>query len=487
MCRKIVIVGLVLFLGGVAALGWVLAEQRRGRQLLLERQQRLQASLDKLNRVVAGETDVYPSISEEDLQHKWDERNMPKETIELVFTTSIMCILGGGTIVAWWLLLCTVRFGLQFLSRLKVFPAAFSSRWSEANDRSLDEDGQEDQEALEEEEEVPQRGDHSTVEPDEYGPDEMEALAKVGQQLGRPEKQGPHPEEWGGQDLGSDSGDQQLQARAQQTLSVAPETHAENVTRDATKIALLLSDEESVAFESGAGVETEDPNVNTKVFEQLSGNACEAALLESQDTSAKLEDSLETRTENLEKQLTEIRQMADLTLGDASDKQRAGQGAQEAGLDGSEPLSETLKELAEQVAAIREYASQQQDRVTRFQDGYDWSIIKNFCVRVIRCVDNLESRIDRLRQQNVETTTLDEVKDELLFALESGGVEQFEPPINSEYRGQEKNAEAVKEKEYTNDKNLRGKIAKVIKPAYRYVISEENVKVVRPAQVKLYG
>jgi len=152
----------------------------------------------------------------------------------------------------------------------------------------------------------------------------------------------------------------------------------------------------------------------------------------------------------------------------------------------SDPLNGTLMELTEQVAAIREYASQQQDRVEKLQGGYDWNITKNFCLRVIRCVDNLEKRINRLRKQNINPTDLQEVHDELLFVLESSGVEQFRPEINSDYRGQEKFAEVTKDRQPSEDKNMTDKIAKVIRPGYRYVIDEENIKVVRTAQVKLF-
>jgi len=150
-------------------------------------------------------------------------------------------------------------------------------------------------------------------------------------------------------------------------------------------------------------------------------------------------------------------------------------------------LNGTLTELTEQVAAIREYASDQQDRVNKLQEGYDWSIIKNFCLRVIRCIDNLESRISRQSAKRTQTAHLKEVRDELLFALESSGVERFEPEIDSHYRGQEKYAEAIKDREHCDDPDKAGRIAEVIRPGYRYFIDEENVKIVRPAAVKLFG
>jgi len=186
-----------------------------------------------------------------------------------------------------------------------------------------------------------------------------------------------------------------------------------------------------------------------------------------------LKDSLKAQTENLEKQMAEFKQVA--------------KGVRQTAIENSEPINSTLNELTQQVSAIREYASSQQDRLTKLQDGYDWNIMRTFCLRFIRCIDNLDKRISQMTEKDIEVLDLQEVRDELLFALESSGVEQFEPEINSDYHGQEKYAEAVKEKEKCDDKKHAGKIAKVIRPAYQYFIDDENAKVVRPAQVKLFG
>ncbi|MDH4240155.1 MAG: hypothetical protein OEW48_11380 [Phycisphaerae bacterium] len=194
---------------------------------------------------------------------------------------------------------------------------------------------------------------------------------------------------------------------------------------------------------------------------------------ENVNVSNKTEDSLKEKTENLEKQMAEFRQMAE--------------GVQQTTIENSKPINNTLSELAQQVSAIREYASSQQDRLTKLQDGYDWNITKTFCMRVIRCIDNLEKRISQLSEKDMEVVDLKEVRDEMLFALESSGVEQYEPELNSDYHGQEKFAEAVKGKESCDDKKQTGKIAEIIRPGYQFFIDEDNIKIVRPAQVKLYG
>jgi molecular chaperone GrpE (heat shock protein) len=150
-------------------------------------------------------------------------------------------------------------------------------------------------------------------------------------------------------------------------------------------------------------------------------------------------------------------------------------------------IDNTLKDLTQQVSAIREYAANQQNRLERFQDGYDWNILKTFCLRIIRCIDNIESRIMQMSDSDILVTNLEEVRDELVFALESSGIEQFEPEINSEYRGQEKTAEAIKEKKQCEDPDKKGKIESVLRPGYQFYIDDENIKIVRPAQVRLYA
>ena len=146
----------------------------------------------------------------------------------------------------------------------------------------------------------------------------------------------------------------------------------------------------------------------------------------------------------------------------------------------------TLRELTEQISAIRNYAMTQQNRMEKLQDGYDWNIIRTFCLRIIRCIDNIEDRIEKLQNNSVDTQELDLIRDELLFALESSGVEQFKPETDSSYRGQEKLAEAVKERQFCDDPDKKGKIACVIKSGYKCFIDDENFKVIRPARVRLY-
>jgi molecular chaperone GrpE (heat shock protein) len=153
----------------------------------------------------------------------------------------------------------------------------------------------------------------------------------------------------------------------------------------------------------------------------------------------------------------------------------------------TEPLTRELTELTEEVSAIRQYAVQQQDQMRKLQDGYDWMIIRRFCLRIIRCIDNIEDRMTHLETpEPMVSECLEDIRDELVFALESSGVEQFKPDLTMSFKGLEKYAEAVRERVFTDDANRVGCIAEVTRPGYQYLVNDDTVKIVRCAQVKLY-
>jgi len=523
MMRKFVIPGLLLLLIGTVALDWVLAEKRKEQkqaahyklkhnsdlsehlrqykqwlslppeertqlplgldkhgktktkaQLLQEQTERLKADLDKL---VAGEMDTYPYadiLYGENWRDEVNKYKKRKELREFILTGSIVCTSIGGTIFICCLLIWTTRLVIKGLSHLKEFFANILRKRKEPDDNNFNET---DVEKDEEHSQIPLTrllGLSNTArelmaesigkEPkikDSAVSARLSSSALSSLPKGSPKPANSAVKNADQAAFSTDSNPHTNNCKFKHKLG-----HSESRSpKNAANIDLLLSDEESIKSEGSLGTAIEAPKTST----------------------IQLEDSLKIQVENLEKQFEEIRQITgDASLQQAIKSQTA-QDVQQAVAEQSGPLNNTLMDLTQQVAAIREYASGQQDRVKKLQEGYDLNIIKNFCLRVIRCIDNLESCISGQSDQNNDTMHLKEARDELLFALESSGVEQFEPEINSDYRGQERHAEAIKDKECCDDPNLAGKIAKVIKPGYQYFIDEENVKVVRPAMVKLFG
>jgi hypothetical protein len=156
-------------------------------------------------------------------------------------------------------------------------------------------------------------------------------------------------------------------------------------------------------------------------------------------------------------------------------------------LDKTETIEKGVAEACRQIWAIREYAARQQDRMEKLQDGYDWNIIGNFCLRIIRCVDNLDDRISELTAAGRDAHHLQTLREELLFAMESSGVERFEVEVGSDFHGQEHRLKALGHRQVTENPELIGKVAAVVRPGYQCYISEESTKTVRAAEVRIYG
>lgn len=241
--------------------------------------------------------------------------------------------------------------------------------------------------------------------------------------------------------------------------------------KQASAIATLYCDETSLRDKIASESCQEDEGLGSEPVDRLAGNIRKTIVSDNEQNIS--EESLSSQTQTIEQQMDQMRQMT--------------QAVTQAAMKSSEPLNNTISELAQQISAIREYASSQQEKIKKLQEGNEWKIIRTFCLRIIRSIDNLDKRIESLLEEGIEACDLEDIRDELIFALESSSVEQFAPEIESEYNGQEKLAEVVKDKEHTDNPDLRGKIAKVLRPGYQYIMDEGNIKVVRSSLVKLFA
>lgn len=508
MLKKFAVVGLVLVVAGTAALGWILNSRKREQQeaafyrlkygaalqecfkqydgwlklpaeertqtqfifgenwktkteaqILEDQRGRLQADLDKLT---VGDKDVHPFANVlygANWQKEVSDCKKRKEQNESILTASIVCASSGAVVSAWCLLWWIVRLIINELCGAWGFLAGIIKPYRKAKDEtegSAEPVANEDSKQVSQEELREKRG---------WLRKESKVITSSGWQGfgANSERRGGLVSAMRGGKINSDG--------SEFGCSVKPDGRIQNGGRGV--VAALLSGEELVA--SGTPlIRASRNNVNTTMTQLGRAQKVQSdAGADLPKDFYKLEDSLKAQTENMEKQIAEFRQMA--------------RSVQQATLEQSKPLDGVLKELTQQVGAIREYATSQQERVKKLQEGYDWNIIRSFCLRLIRCIDNLESRISRLSEEDVEAGHLKEVRDELIFLLESSRIERFEPEINSDYRGQEKYAEAVREKECCDDPSLIGKIAEVIRAGYQYFIDDESFRVVRPAQVKLFG
>ena len=394
-------------------------------QVRKEQEERLIADLDKLS---AGEMTVYPFADDfygPGWQTKIEQYKKQKEKREFIYNCSIAIASIGGLLAGWMLLIGIARVQIGIVTRLKKMIISRKNKQEQEEDaeESDREQGEKDSEDSEDNEDIKDAKDNKEKKEESQQENKFGNLSNVLVNSG-----------W--QYAGSFGDDQKTVVRQRKRIPAKYRPQNENSTTN--------NEQKNQTKTEAAGKEV--------------------------NSLQKHGESKTKNSENKTESETIINNNVDFT-----------------NTKGNAHIDNTLKDLTQQVSAIREYAATQQNRLERFQDGYDWNIIKTFCLRIIRCIDNIENRIMQLSEEDSQMSHLEEVRDELVFALESSGIEQFEPEVNSEYRGQEKFAEALKEKTECDDPDKKGKIEKVVKPGYQFYIDEENVKIVRPAQVRLFA
>jgi molecular chaperone GrpE (heat shock protein) len=436
-------------------------------QLAAEQSARLRTDLPRLAAGEMNSSDIADYLYGPNWEDEVTQYKLQREQEQIAQTTSIVCLAIGGAIfglcLAIWVLCSVVRACKAIARRRAKREGSVGGAVAELTDIPHQEDEVDDTDG---EEDQPRGAD----DPADISTEEPESA--------------PAPPEYEPDSVGSYEGERFLVPRRHRDMPAGRPTLTIQPRPQDDAVAVLMSDEPSDGQEWSPEMEWSTSSEEEELVETAPQkqrftprprvNILGATeIVSSNAPAAPTADPLTEQAEGLQRQIAEFREMA--------------QSVQQATREQSEPLGDTLKELAQQVSAIREYAACQQNRVEKLQDGYDWSIIRTFCLRVIRCIDNLENRMDRLDENDEVTMQLEEVRDELLFALESSGIEQFRPDVGSDYRGQEKFAEAIKDKETTQESDRIGAIAKVVRPGYRYITDEDNFKVVRTAQVKLFG
>ena len=412
-----------------AVLGWGLYVQKKERQVL----DVIKARLDKLEKINTDEVSIKALadiFTSDDWKQKLDLYNTKRESRELLVNTSAVFIFAAGAILTGCFLVWLLGLVWQLIHKQK------SSQKQKTDEQKVVIIEPENEKAVD----VKGQNDKLKI----GGSQHLNILEKAGwhdfKAVFSESKAAPK---------NKSTSDQTLRSFAD-ALNTAPQS-----------LDLLFSDERESESKKRFKIRSEKHSVNQKAnyFRQTSPD------------TARIEKVLDEQKEKMEEQVSEFRQMAE-TVKIAAER--------------SEPMGSFLKDLTGQVSAIRDYALSQQERIKKLQDGYDWNIIKTFGLKVIRSIDNLDDRIERLKHRGEDIEDLVEIRDELIFSLESSSIEQYEPEIDSDYSGQEKIAEAVKERQTTDNKEMKGKIAAVLKAGYRHFIDDENFKVVRAARVKLY-
>jgi len=139
--------------------------------------------------------------------------------------------------------------------------------------------------------------------------------------------------------------------------------------------------------------------------------------------------------------------------------------------------------IAEDLAAIREYAAQQQQTTRRYEEGFAWVAVKDFGRRIIRTADDIDDMLTHAGLSPDETTRLESIRDQLVYALESTGIEQFTPDLGTDAAAQSASVQ-VRSVQPAQNPAEDGTITEVVRPGYRLFVEENRPpKIIRPAEV----
>jgi molecular chaperone GrpE (heat shock protein) len=136
------------------------------------------------------------------------------------------------------------------------------------------------------------------------------------------------------------------------------------------------------------------------------------------------------------------------------------------------------------LGGMRDYLAKSTESIRRYQEGYDFQILKNFVRQIARAIADLERNL--LKVPDEAKPALIEAKEDLLELLYRNGVEPIVPETGASYRGMEGYAEVSPEKVPATDLAQRGNVAEVTRPGYRYTFDTDNGRVIQSAMVKLY-
>ncbi len=148
-----------------------------------------------------------------------------------------------------------------------------------------------------------------------------------------------------------------------------------------------------------------------------------------------------------------------------------------------EQSSATTMELVDNV---REYVSKQANETRRWQEGYDWRILKNYLLRVISTIDEVEDKMAFYRSETKPEDFLNDfdfLREALEIHLEEEGLMSYTPSLGAEPDVSKEEVKASITVE-TEDQEA-GSIAEIIRKGYEIDLGAET-KVVRKAQVSVY-
>ena len=182
---------------------------------------------------------------------------------------------------------------------------------------------------------------------------------------------------------------------------------------------------------------------------------------------------------------TMIEQILERLRSDVAAQQAAAQQFQTVALSKVDDVAGTVSGVKGSLSGVQVELDEHNKLVRRFEDGYDYQILKNFVRHVARVITNLNKQLEVVVDTDARSGIID-ARDDLVDLLEHNGIEQFRPKLGSTYSEQDKMIELADDTVTWEPPFAKGSIAAVRRAGYIYMKGTGQERVIQTAQVSLY-
>lgn len=184
-------------------------------------------------------------------------------------------------------------------------------------------------------------------------------------------------------------------------------------------------------------------------------------------------------------QETMVEQILERLRSDVADQQSAAQQFHNVALIKVDDVAAAVSGIKGSLSGMQGVLDDNNKLVQRFEDGYDYQILKSFVRQIARVIAHLDKQLETVVDADARVAVMD-ARDDLIDVLEHNGIEPYKPRQGSAYAGQEKLVELEPERIATEDPAQKGTIATVKRAGYVYRLGTEQARVIQTAQVCLY-
>ena len=143
-------------------------------------------------------------------------------------------------------------------------------------------------------------------------------------------------------------------------------------------------------------------------------------------------------------------------------------------------VASELQGMKEHIGSIQELSLEKEEKIRRYESGYDQANIKNFTKGLFRILETIKEE-----QAKENSDSLSEIQEDILILLENNGIEKIDIELGKNYKEYSKVAKVIRT-EMTTDSLKDSTVKEIKKDGYITQVDESTIKIHIPAEVIVY-